>query len=295
LAEFKRGAAPLSIPPFPLPPGGRVGRHPARIYSRWDTGRWDRIKVRVNKKSTRISYVIIQIARGWAMYNIKGLVIGAILLSLVLAPACSPPPPPPDIPANYTTFTEESNYFSISYPADWKASIYYKMDIMMDNMNNTNIMNSLKIKLMRRVPEIVFMSGPEMIVDGDPCLNIVVEPRVEYETLEEQNNTDCNLIASHFIDDFQGFSQVSTTIGGRKAIVVDFTGSESGELTGITLPENPRHYLMMDLLAGNTHWRVTCSSSIDDFATWRADFNNIIKSLRISDKPLEKKAPSPWG
>jgi len=36
--EFKRGAAPLRKNLFPLPPGGRVGRHPARIYSRWDMG-----------------------------------------------------------------------------------------------------------------------------------------------------------------------------------------------------------------------------------------------------------------
>jgi hypothetical protein len=36
--EFKRGAAPLRKELSPLPPGGRVGRHPARIYSRWDTG-----------------------------------------------------------------------------------------------------------------------------------------------------------------------------------------------------------------------------------------------------------------
>jgi hypothetical protein len=37
--EFKRGAAPLRIPLFPLPPGGRAGRHPMRIYSHWDMGR----------------------------------------------------------------------------------------------------------------------------------------------------------------------------------------------------------------------------------------------------------------
>jgi len=36
--EFKRDAVPLRKNLFPLPPGGRVGRHPARIYSRWDMG-----------------------------------------------------------------------------------------------------------------------------------------------------------------------------------------------------------------------------------------------------------------
>jgi hypothetical protein len=37
--EFKRGEAPLRRKTNPLPAGGRVGRHPMRIYSHWDMGR----------------------------------------------------------------------------------------------------------------------------------------------------------------------------------------------------------------------------------------------------------------
>jgi hypothetical protein len=36
--EYKRGAAPLILKFYPSPAGERAGRHPARIYSRWDMG-----------------------------------------------------------------------------------------------------------------------------------------------------------------------------------------------------------------------------------------------------------------
>lgn len=239
------------------------------------------------------------------MNKTKGLIMGAILLSLFLIPACNsqsaeaPSASTVQIPADFTTFTEKSNYFNISYPADWQENMYYMIDIERHPKNNPVIL-SLQIKLMQKIPEMIFIAEPDTVIGDGPCLNVVVEAREQaFLTLDQEVDGEISLLPGHFLNDFKQISRVNTTVNGKKAVIVDFTGVESGELTGITSPQNPRHYLVMFMLYGNGYWRVTCSTPIDDFATWQSNFNSILNSIQINRLPPERDfisppGPSPW-
>ena len=228
----------------------------------------------------------------WSVHKTKGFIIGATLLALVLIsgniglacgtePAQAPTSLPPlsnesEIPANFTTYTDDLKLFSISYPSDWETALYYIPDLEKDTKE---IINSLKTGLPIERPGAIFIAGGKECIS---CLsvNIVVEPILEQipkgvSALDQMFEAAIVGTKIERLQDYREFSRVKTTIDGREAAIVDCEGMVPG--TG------KRHYLMMITLVGKTAWLVTCCSTAEDFATFENDFNTILRSLRISD------------
>lgn len=225
------------------------------------------------------------------MRKTKGFITGATLLTLVVMfggiglacgnnPATEPASPPistpPEIPAYFTTYTDNTALFSISYPSDWATALNYIPDFEKDTKG---IIDSLKTGSPIEKSSTIFITG------GKECLsclsvNIVVEPIPEQipegvSALDQIFEAAIVKTKIEPLEDYTELSRVKTTIDGREAAILDCEGTPSGVAK--------RHYLMMVTLVGKTAWRVTCAVEAEDFAIWENDFNTIIRSLRIYD------------
>jgi hypothetical protein len=244
------------------------------------------------------------------MYKTKGFVTGAVLLSLVLIfssiglacgakpvqePASPPvtepanepettpstPPPATDetppaptetvITDNYTTYTDEAQFFSISYPSDWVTTFSLIPGL---EQNSKDAVNKLKSGVPLEQSTMIFLGGRRTETALEPNMNISVEPVTSgTATYAEIIEVEVQGVRNAFLD-FQELSRVETTVDGREATILDWEG---------TLKEQKLHFLQMITVIDNTVWIVTCISLATDFTEWQNDFNTIVRSLRISD------------
>ena len=215
------------------------------------------------------------------------LILGSIGVACSAEPA-SPPPesflplmaPDPEIPANFTTYTDDTKLFSISYPSDWQTA----PDLIKGFEEKAKVaINDIQAGLPVEEPTAIFIAGKRITTGGfgiDPNVNIVVEPILAetpegVSALDQRVESAVTVMKTVILQDYNEFSRVKTTINGREAAIVDYEGVAPGV--------GKRHYLMMVTLAGKTSWRVTCSSIAEGFATSEKDFKAIVRSLRISD------------
>jgi len=207
------------------------------------------------------------------------LILGSISLACSAEPAPAPPPTLPsmapdlEIPTNYTTYTDETKFFSISYPSDWEPLVSYIADI---DKAVKEVINDIQSGIPIERTSIIFVAGQPMTGGSyDPSVNIVVEPIPEgLSTLDQIVEAEIRG-AEMVAQDRREFSRVKTTINGIEATILDHEA---------TLPEiGKRHMLQMVTLVGETMWVVSCSSTCEDFATWEKDFHAIVRSLRISN------------
>lgn len=233
------------------------------------------------------------------MHKTKGSVTIVVLLSLVLIlgslslacdgkPAPAPPPSPllpaqtppslppmppePEIPANYTTYTDEAKLFSISYPPDWETALSFTANFEKDAKE---VVSSLKSGVPVGRASVIFLAGRLTATGHEPNVSIVVGPIPEGISTHDQMVEAEVEKAKKVFQDYREFSRVKTTVGGREATIVDWEG---------TLPEQgKRHFLYMIMLVDKTTWVVTCGTLTKDFAEWENDFNAIVRSLRISN------------
>jgi hypothetical protein len=183
-------------------------------------------------------------------------------------PAESPPPisNEPGIPANYTTYTDESNYFSISYPQDWETANI--------GQNTKEVINNLKSGVPIKGNSTIFSAGRPTATGYEPSVKIIVEP-IHEGTSTLDGIVDAEVQAAKSVTlDYQVLSTVKTTIDGREATIIDAAG---------TIPLGGRYFLSLITLVDKTIWVVGGSATIDDFAQWQNDFNTIVRSLRVSN------------
>ena len=235
------------------------------------------------------------------MCKIKSFVIVAVLLTLVLmlssiSLACSakpttptpppstqlpeetptsppPTPPQPEITDNYTTYTDELNLFSISYPADWETALSL---IAGSEENAKKAISNLKSGIPVEGATMIFFAGRLTATRYEPNINIAVEPTAEGKSTHDQMVEAGMQGAKSVIPDYKELSRVKTTVDGREATIVEWEGTLQGQSTAL-------HYQEMFILANKTGWAVTCIARTEDFAEWQNDFNTIVKSLRISN------------
>jgi hypothetical protein len=180
-------------------------------------------------------------------------------------------PSEPKIPANYTTYTDESKLFSISYPQDWETALSAIPDI---EQTSKSVLKSLKADLPVEKTSCIFLAGLRTTRGYMPNLNIVVEPLPPGISTHDQVVEAEIRGLQKVVQDYQEFSRVKTTVGGRMATIIDYEG---------TFPERGKwHFLQMITLVDKTVWVVSCTSSLEDFAKWEKDFYAIVKSLQIS-------------
>lgn len=189
-----------------------------------------------------------------------------------------PPPTKPEITTNYTTYTDDTQLFSISYPSDWELGLSSIADF--DNTVKKAISEIQSGSTIER-PSMLFLAGKPTAEGGySPYVSIYVESVFVVNPTEGLATNDQMVEAeirglNTYVKDYNEFSEMKTTVDGREATIVEYEGALSGA--------EKMHRLLMITFAGKTIWFVTCSSTVEDFATWENDFNTIVRSLRISD------------
>lgn len=199
-------------------------------------------------------------------------------------PVAVEPPPPVvveevAIPAHYTTYTDEKELFSISYPSDWELLTWVMKEV--EQYAKEELEEEAKEM---GIPEeelesyrFVFMAGRELEdMTYDPFAQLMVAPLLgEWEDATLDEVYEGEMIGIEYLyPDLRVFSETKTTINGREAILAD---SEYYE------PELGAKVRCLDMvmIVGITEWYVICSTYSEDFSKWEQDFDYIIRSFKV--------------
>jgi hypothetical protein len=201
------------------------------------------------------------------------VVVGAILFAGCIGappPAVAPAEAPlePQIPAHYTTYTDEADLFSISYPPDWEPALFFIKDL---DKATEELLTSIEEDLPIERARTLFLAGLPTETGYAPNVKVLVEslPGIIW-THDQVVEAEIQGIKD-VVEGSHEFSRVRTTIGGREATIVDWKG---------TVPLG-LHRLQAIILVGKVAWVVTCVPPAGEFSKWESDFHAIVRSLRI--------------
>jgi len=217
----------------------------------------------------------------------KKLIIGLLVICLLASFSCAPPAPAPTpaptptpeptpAPAHFTTYTDEASFFSISYPPDWKPfpSWLEELGVLSKDFFKGYDSDASLVGLF-----FVFIAeAPRDLGGSSPNVNIVVQALSDmtmrgWWTLDEI--VEAKLQRTKEIKEgYHEFSRVSTIIGGREAVIIDWESSSS------ELGKKARS-IQMFLIADNLVWKVTCYVDSQQFSDFEDDLHAIVRSLRI--------------
>lgn len=176
------------------------------------------------------------------------------------------------IPTNFTTYIDEINLFSISFPTDWVPafSIIESLKQWTDNY-----MNSIDEKGSSEKSNIVFFGGvPLDSGHYNPNISILAEPlgddNVKLEDMVEDLVREYKKVA----EKYREFSRTKTIIDGRKAIILDL----EARFPNLVLV----HCLVMFTVIDKFGWAITCTVCPPlNFYDFKDDFYAIVKSFKI--------------
>jgi len=199
-----------------------------------------------------------------------------VLSVIVFMVGCQPQPTPtpeqvpePQIPANFTTYTEEG-FFSISYPSDWQPA----------TLEMEEIWEETKAKMKAEDPAVtleqtamLFFAGKKTSEGYYPFLNILTDVRsFGYWTLDEISEAN-RQYERETTKGYKELSVIKTTVDGRDVIILD---SEDNE------PDYGRwRYIQMYTVKGDFVWLVTCGCEYQDFSDYEETFHSIARSFKI--------------
>ncbi|MHA2314939.1 MAG: PsbP-related protein [Candidatus Hermodarchaeia archaeon] len=178
--------------------------------------------------------------------------------------------PEPEIPAHFTTYTDELSLFSISYPPEWEPALE-----LIEGLEQAvkDIISSIESDVPLEELSVIFLAGLPTEIGYNPNVNIVVEP------LSEPGVTHDEVVAGVIegnkavVSDYHEFSRVKTTVDNREATIIEYQG---------TYPElGTVRYVQMVCLVSKTAWGVACAALPDEYSEWEDDFDAIVRSLRI--------------
>lgn len=176
------------------------------------------------------------------------------------------------IPTNFTTYIDEINLFSISFPTDWVPafSIIESLKQWTDNY-----MNSIDEKGSLEKSNIVFFGGvPLDSGHYNPNISILAEPlgddNVKLEDMVEDLVREYKKVA----EKYREFSRTKTIIDGRKAIILEF----EARFPNLVLV----HCLVMFTVIDKFGWAITCTVCPPlNFYDFKVDLYAIVKSFKI--------------
>jgi hypothetical protein len=175
----------------------------------------------------------------------------------------------PVIPTEYTTFADETNLFSISYPQDWQVDQATVQDI---NKKMKALVNDIT-GLSTDKANIIFLAGKMAATEYVVNVNIVVAPLPPGVSTANQA-VEANLqVLKKYMQEFRLVSRSEITCGGRPATIIDAEGIFPGK--------GKTHALQMNMVVDKTLWTVTGGAAYDTFADWEKDLNSVVRSLRI--------------
>ncbi len=212
------------------------------------------------------------------MRKTKFLVTGALLLALGLISginlACDLLFPAEEvkyeIPSYYTTYTDESQLFSISYPYYWRTPLGHVAEFQ-EYMKKSA--GNLKTGIPLQNTSLLFFAGLDTTKGYDPLIVVAVEPAAA-GVFTQRQMIESELKRVKLEDpDFQVLSRVDTKVSGREATVLTWkeTGARYGNL----------YVLEALILVDQNVWVVGCTTAPENFSKWEVDFNTIVRSLQI--------------
>jgi len=210
--------------------------------------------------------------------SLKNVIILFVFLLLPMVASCkpqtvtSPKPqiPEPAIPANFTTYTDESNLFRISYPPDWELALS-KIEGLQQSAKD--LINSINSNIPIEKASIIFYAGLPDKTGYMPNVNIVVEPLPDNVSTHDKMMEGEILGIKSVVKDYHEYSRLKTTINGREATILDWEGTYPQTGKGRTLQSF--------MLVGKMGWVVSCTPPQGEFSSWEADLNSVVRSLRI--------------
>jgi hypothetical protein len=176
------------------------------------------------------------------------------------------------IPTNFTTYIDEINLFSISFPTDWVPAFS-----MIESLKQwtDNYMNSIDEKGSLEKSNIVFFGGvPLDSGHYNPNISILAEPlgddNVKLEDMVEDLVREYKKVA----EKYREFSRTKTIIDGRKAIILDL----EAHFPNLVLV----HCLVMFTVIDKFGWAITCTVCPPlNFYDFKVDLYAIVKSFKI--------------
>jgi hypothetical protein len=195
-----------------------------------------------------------------------------ILASLVTISGCTKKETAQEveIPANYTTFTDEQGLYSISYPSDWELLLSLLTEL---EQYTKDVIASMNSDAPIDQAQFLFAAGVPIESGYAPSVTMGIEPMPAFIVTHNQM-VDAEIDAiKQTLSDYHEYSRIKTTVGGKEATILEWEG---------TYPQvGKNHNLQLYILAGKNAWIIGCVPPIGEYDKWEKDFQSIVRSLRI--------------
>ena len=202
--------------------------------------------------------------------QIKKLPLLILVIAFLSLGVCAQSKSP--VPANFTTYTDEVNFFSISYPANWEPAFSMIESL---KLKTDEYMNSIDEKGSLEKSNIVFFGGVPLDSGYyNPNISILVEPlgsdNAKLEDIVEDVVREYKSVA----EEYREFSRTKTIINGRKVIILDLEACYPN-LASV-------HCLVMITSSDKFVWAITCTVCPPlNFYDFKDDLYAIVKNFKI--------------
>ena len=199
-----------------------------------------------------------------------------LILAILLLPTGCTSNNESDIPAHFTTYTDEHGVFSISYPNDWTL-VTGEPPNMPDidlKENRDEVTKAIESNLPLSSTLWLLMAYQEgvraamsvyawKIDDPSLSLNQWVDQQIAGDSYEGQT--------------YRVLSRANVTVDGREAVLVEDLRTYSSASFAIV----NRHSLWLVTRVDNIDWFVRCGVHPDNYDEFKADIRAVVMSLRI--------------
>jgi len=150
----------------------------------------------------------------WLRYMVSCVVLVLIVAPMIVVLGCAQKEAPPEsaIPTHFSTYTDETGLFSISYPPDWEPALSHIEDV-------EGAMNELLTSIKEDIPiertRLIFFAGLPTEAGYTPQVNILVEslPGIVWT---HDNMVEAEIQGlKEIVQDYHEISRVKTAVDGR--------------------------------------------------------------------------------
>ena len=170
----------------------------------------------------------------------------------------------------FSTYTESTNLYSISYPQAWELA--NSMTTLQSQITAT--INKINAGTPLTTGSVIFVAGLKADTGYYPNINISVDPAPTDLTNNDQAvQAEVNGIKT-LHPDYQEVARTRIIVNGKTVWLLEFKAT----FTNTPLMHD---YLCVYLLNGNI-WTMTCTAKDTDFSQYKTEFAVIINSLKIN-------------
>jgi hypothetical protein len=194
----------------------------------------------------------------------KHLIFAILIVGLFLIAGCS---------SSFAIYTDESGYFSISYPEDWTLFPSNHTEAKSWEFSR-DFFKSYTPETYSGVDYVFAVVSPKVSGINPAKVTVIVESmKLEgLYTLDEIVNSKTDHTKSLIQGEYD-FSRTNTDIDGKRWAVINW------EYKDTRWGEN--HSTLMLTTVDDLIWAVVCEATIEDFNEFKNDFNTMSRSLRI--------------